>query len=128
MDDASQAFGAGATYGNRYYLIKALQLATTEDDPDNYRSKQKEAEDYEEKKAAEELSKAIKEVSSLGSELIKLGFEKEVLHKVVAKHNNANENISSIKSIDICNKIKQEFEKMKEEAAVSKKKAEKETK
>ena len=38
MEDAAQAFGAGATYGNRYYLMKALQLATTEDDPDAYRT------------------------------------------------------------------------------------------
>lgn len=73
MEDASQAFGAGATYGNRYYLMKALQLATTEDDPDNYRSKQKEAENYEEskkeKEAAEELQKAKDTVKNKGTEI-----------------------------------------------------------
>jgi len=115
MDDASQAFGAGATYGNRYYLIKALQLATTEDDPDNYRSKQKEAEDYEDKKAKEELSKAIKELNSLGSELVKLGVTGEELHKIVAKYNDNNENLSAVRSMTICDEIRTAFTKLKEE-------------
>ena len=66
MDDASQAFGAGATYGNRYYLLKALQLATTEADPDEYRSKQKAAESYEEDKAEKEA--AVKNVKSLATQ------------------------------------------------------------
>lgn len=43
MEDASQAFGAAETYCNRYFLMKSLQLATSEADPDEYRSKQKEA-------------------------------------------------------------------------------------
>lgn len=46
MEDAAQAMGAGLTYANRYYLMKQLQLATTESDPDNYRGKQKAAEQY----------------------------------------------------------------------------------
>ena len=117
MDDAAQAMGAGLTYGNRYYLLKALQLATTEDDPDEYRSKQKAAENYEEeketKRLAEELQKAIKEVSAAGTQLIKLGATGVDLHKIVAKHNGGNENISSIKTVEICNKIKEEFENFK---------------
>ena len=52
MEDAAQAMGAGLTYANRYYLMKQLQLATTESDPDNYRSKQKAADEYEEEAAA----------------------------------------------------------------------------
>lgn len=38
--DASQAFGSGLTYSNRYFLLKFFNVATTNDDPDNYRSKQ----------------------------------------------------------------------------------------
>lgn len=125
MEDASQAFGAGATYGNRYYLLKALQLATTEADPDAYRSKQKEAENYEEnkelKKAEEELQKAIKDVVDKGSELMKKGLKKEELLDIVGKKNNGNQNPSSIKTIEICDSILEELNKKEKELAGQKK-------
>lgn len=109
MRDASQAFGAGATYGNRYYLMKALQLATTEADPDNYRSKQKEAGNYDLEK---ELASAIKEVVDKGTALIGKGVPKEEVTKIVSKLNNDNPNPSSIKSIEICASIIEEFKKL----------------
>lgn len=113
MEDASQAFGAGATYGNRYYLLKALQLATTEDDPDAYRSKQQEAEAYEEQKiakaAAEELKKAVEEVVAKGSEVISSGHKKEEIMAIVGKHNDGNQNPHSIKSVEICSAVLEEF-------------------
>lgn len=116
MEDAAQAFGAGATYGNRYYLMKALQLATTEADPDAYRSKQKAAEDYEQEKeqkaAAEELAKAVKEVVETGSALMKKGFTKEQVMEIVGKFNNNNQNPSSIKSIEICASVMAEFKNL----------------
>ena len=115
MEDASQAFGAGATYGNRYYLLKALQLATTEDDPDSYRGKQKQAEQFEEEKAkkeaAEALAKAKKEIVEYGTKLIAGGATKDEVSKMVAKHNGDNKNPNSIQSVEICEKIKAEFEK-----------------
>lgn len=121
MEDASQAFGAAETYCNRYFLMKSLQLATSEADPDEYRSKQKEAEDYdqekEQKAAAEELAKAVKAVVDKGSELMKKGFAKEEVMAVVGKLNNNNSNPSSIKSIEICTAVMAEFaslEKTKE--------------
>ena len=117
MEDASQAFGAGATYGNRYYLLKALQLATTDDDPDNYRSKQKKAEQYEEElKIKEEkqlLKKEITEISDLGTELIQKGTPKEKIIEIVASLNNGNGNPNSIKSLEICAQIKKELKKVK---------------
>lgn len=124
MEDASQAFGAGATYGNRYYLMKALQLATTEADPDNYRSKQKVAENYdlekEQKAAAEELAKAVNQVVEKGSELIKGGFTKDQVMAIVGKLNNNNSNPSSIKSIEICTTVMEAFKKL-ETSSVDKK-------
>lgn len=45
QSDAAQAFGSGLTYTTRYFLLKYFQVATTEDDPDNYRTKQKNAAD-----------------------------------------------------------------------------------
>lgn len=116
MEDASQAFGAAETYCNRYFLMKSLQLATSEADPDEYRSKQKEAENYDEEKeqkaAAEELSRAVKEVVDKGSELMKKGFSKEQVMEVVGKLNGGNSNPSSIKSIEICTAVMEEFKKL----------------
>ena len=36
--DGSQALGSGLTYSNRYFLLKYLNIATSEDDPDKIRS------------------------------------------------------------------------------------------
>lgn len=113
MEDAAQAFGAGLTYGNRYYLMKQLQLATSESDPDNYRSKQRKAENYEqeaaEKAAAEELAKHVKAVVDAGSKLIKAGLEKKEMMAIVAKHNGGNGNPSGIPTIEIADAILSEF-------------------
>lgn len=53
--DASQAFGSGLTYSDRYFLLKYFNVATTNDDPDAHRSKQKEAEAAEDKMIAEQI-------------------------------------------------------------------------
>lgn len=44
QSDASQAFGSGLTYSSRYFLLKYFNIATPDDDPDNFRSKQRAAE------------------------------------------------------------------------------------
>lgn len=53
--DSSQAFGSGLTYANRYFLLKYFNVATPEDDPDNWRSKQRAAEAAEDKAIAEQI-------------------------------------------------------------------------
>lgn len=53
--DASQAFGSGLSYASRYFLLKYFNCATTEDDPDNWRSRQKEAGLAEEREIAKEI-------------------------------------------------------------------------
>ena len=53
--DASQAFGSGLSYVSRYFLLRYFQIATTEDDPDNWRSRQKEAALTEEREIAKEI-------------------------------------------------------------------------
>ena len=113
MEDAAQAFGAAETYANRYYLMKSLQLATTESDPDSYRGKQQQAEDFEKKEAEKKLGLAIKSVVDAGSALIKEGMDKAEMMSVVAKYNDGNGNPSSIKSIEVCETIMQEFTKIR---------------
>ena len=121
MEDAAQAMGAGLTYANRYYLMKQLQLATTESDPDNYRSKQKEAEDYEEnmvaKAAAEALAKKIKDVIDAGTALIQSGTPKEVMIGTVAAFNDGNGNPSTLASIEACDNVLAAFKELKKEKA-----------
>ncbi len=56
--DASQAFGSGLTYSNRYFLLKYFNIATPNDDPDNFRSKQKQAELEEQKMVAADIISA----------------------------------------------------------------------
>jgi hypothetical protein len=60
--DAAQAFGAGLTYSYRYFLLKFFGIATVEDDPDNWRSKQRQSM-AEEAKA--ETEKTLQELDSL---------------------------------------------------------------
>lgn len=50
--DASQAFGSGLSYSSRYFMLKYFNVATSEDDPDNWRSIQKEAEQIEDREVA----------------------------------------------------------------------------
>ncbi len=118
MEDASQAFGAGATYGNRYYLMKALQMATIEDDPDNYRSKQKQAENYEEEQRIKEEKKALEKeisiISDLGKTLINAGVPKEKIVEIVANLNDGNGNPNSIKSIEIAQAVEGKFKELKQ--------------
>ena len=63
--DSSQAFGSGLTYSMRYFLLKFFNIATPDDDVDNWRSKQKAAEVAEDlaiaKQIIEELDKDVKE-------------------------------------------------------------------
>lgn len=109
MEDASQAFGAAETYANRYYLMKSLQLATTESDPDGYRSKQKAAEEFEEK----ELQLAIKQLVDKGTAIIKTGVDKSVIATIVANYNDGDGNPSTIKSKEVCEEIMKEFNSIK---------------
>lgn len=57
--DASQAFGSGLTYTNRYFLLKYFNVSTSDDDPDAWRAKQREAEAAAAKMIADELVKVI---------------------------------------------------------------------
>lgn len=55
QSDPSQALGSGLTYCTRYFLCNYFQIAQSDSDVDDYRSKQKEAEVSEERAIAEEI-------------------------------------------------------------------------
>jgi hypothetical protein len=60
QDDASQAFGSGVTYCGRYFVLKALQIATGKDDPDRWRADQKRLQDQTAGKAGQKAAEAPK--------------------------------------------------------------------
>lgn len=72
QSDASQAFGSGLTYSSRYFLLKYFNVSTTEDDPDNWRSTKKAAEEQESREAAAEIvsiiHQSVKEYLTLNPE------------------------------------------------------------
>ena len=59
QSDASQCLGSGLTYSMRYFLLKYFNVATPDDDPDNWRSKQKATEVAEDKAIAEQIINAL---------------------------------------------------------------------
>jgi hypothetical protein len=111
MADSSQAFGGALTYCNRYFLLKSFQIATVDDDPDSYRSKQKKAAEYEK----EELLKEKKNESlELMKQKINEGFTKDVLFKMYSgvtgtKNPNSINDIETLeKGIEFLKKIEKE--------------------
>lgn len=62
QSDASQAFGSALTYASRYFLLKYFNVATSDDDPDNWRSRQREAESEEDRLIA---GKIVEQIHSL---------------------------------------------------------------
>ena len=82
QSDASQSFGSGLTYTYRYFLIKYFGISTVEDDPDNWRSVQKEAAEAENREAA---SKSITKLDVLA-------------HQYLADHPDQKEEISKFMS------------------------------
>lgn len=59
QSDASQAFGSGLTYSSRYFLLKYFNISTLDDDPDKWRSRQKEFEEEEDRVIAEKITEEI---------------------------------------------------------------------
>ena len=59
QSDASQAFGSGLTYAERYFLLKFFNVPTDEADPDKIHSKQQAKEDKEHTVTLKELKESI---------------------------------------------------------------------
>ncbi len=77
QSDASQAFGSGLTYSNRYFLLKYFNIATSKDDPDKIRSEQQK--EQEEKELRSKMSAAQTKIKKLFVECVtKLGGSSKV--------------------------------------------------
>lgn len=100
--DVSMSFGSALSYSNRYFLLKYFQVATVDDDPDNWRSKQKSAEEAAE---IEKLKELRKEILDICTKKIELGINKESLYKVIADYADGKKNPNAIKDIKTAEKV-----------------------
>lgn len=111
QEDVSQAFGGALTYTNRYFLLKSLQMATVEDDPDNYRSKQRKAQ-------KDDVDEAIVNKRNLilvtAKKMTEEGYDKEKLYAIIIKHH-GKKNPNDIDSEEVADKIIEDFNKLKGE-------------
>lgn len=104
--DASQALGSGLTYSMRYFLLKYFNIATPEDDVDNWRSKQKAAEAAEDKALAEQVIKQLDE--GIKGFLNENPKESENVKKLVTKYVK-NGNYFAITESALASKLLSEF-------------------
>ena len=102
QSDSSQAFGSGLTYCQRYFLLKYFQIATVDDDPDNWRSKQKATGEAEKAEALAALKDTILEACTAK---IEAGFNKDAVYKIIADNNGGRKNPNAIKDIETANEI-----------------------
>ena len=82
QSDASQAVGSGLSYLHRYFLLKFFQIATPDDDPDNWRRKKLQAAEEEERAV---VSAMIDEIDELVSNHLNAIQDEEQLKDARAK-------------------------------------------
>lgn len=114
QEDTSRAFGSGLTYASRYFLLKYFNVATTDDDPDNWRSKQKEAEVHEDAMIAKNI---IEDVHKIVNEFVATNEDKRpeitnIVKKYVKKATGkSSNNYFDIKSPDVAAELSDEITK-----------------
>ena len=106
QSDASQAFGSGLTYSDRYFLLKFFNVSTPSDDPDHFRSKQKETQAAEDKMIADEIIKNVD--AEIKAYLADHTDKSESVKKFVAKYVK-NGNYFAITEPALASKLLEEF-------------------
>ena len=107
QSDPSQAFGPGLTYCTRYFLCNYFQIAQSDSDVDAYRSKQKEAEESEDKAIAEEIIAQFDE--KLKTFLADNPNKADEVKKFISKYAK-NANYFAIKVPSLASKLLSEFQ------------------
>ena len=101
--DASQAFGSGLTYANRYFLLKYFNVATSNDDPDKIRSEIEKQEEIKKISAIQTKIKkayenAIKKYQKSDTVYSKLGTTKE---KFLKDYNNPDKQVALLEQLEL---------------------------
>ena len=114
QSDASQSFGSGLTYSSRYFLLKYFNVSTPNDDPDKWRSKQREVEEAEDKAIATEIIKQLDE--AIKTFVTKNPEQRDEVAKVVRKYVKNGDYFAITESV-VATKLFTEFNKtfLKEE-------------
>lgn len=99
QSDASQAFGSGLSYASRYFMLKYFNVATSDDDPDNWRSAQKEAEDMANREIASHIVEQIH--SAVSGYLEQHPDGKEAVIEIVKKYAKSKSGKASANYYDI---------------------------
>lgn len=106
MPDCSQAIGSGLSYTLRQFLTSYFQIAQADSDVDEYRSKQKAAEESEERTIAsaiiEQFDKIVKEYLADNAD------KKEEVKKFISKYVKGG-NYFSIKEPSLASKLLEDF-------------------
>lgn len=111
--DASQAFGSGLSYCTRYFMLKYFNVATSDEDPDNWRAKQKEAEDTEKRIIAEGITDQI--MAMINAHLENHAEDRDDIIAIVKKHakdskGKSSSNPKTIRDPEVAKKLLQEIQ------------------
>lgn len=106
QSDASQSFGSGLSYSSRYFMLKYFNIATSDDDPDKWRSAQKEAEASEDRAIAEQI---ISEVDKSVKQYLSDNPEKSDEVKKFMNKYAKNANYFAIKEPELASKLLTDF-------------------
>lgn len=100
--DASQTFGSAWTYSSRYFLMKYFNIATSDDDPDNYKAKKAEATEQEQKELLKVvLAQIEKTINENVNDTNKDNVKKQILDaKVVVENGKASNKFTLIKDLE----------------------------
>lgn len=106
--DPSQAFGSAITYCTRYFLTDYFQIPQVKSDVDEYRKKQKEAEESEDRAVAEAL---ISEFDVTIRAFLAANPDKEEEIKAFLSRYAKNSNYKSIKDPRLATQLTEDFAK-----------------
>lgn len=82
--DASQAFGSGLSYCTRYFMLKYFNVATSDEDPDSWRAKQREASDMENREIANSITDQV--LNIINAHLEKVPADRDSIITIVKKY------------------------------------------
>lgn len=103
--DPSQAMGSALTYANRYFLLKFFNIATSEDDPDEWRKRNQDAMHADEIAAA---SKVVDQIAGVVKQHLKQEDRAkfaDMLKKYIIVNGAPSADYMTIKSLDKANEV-----------------------
>lgn len=103
--DPAQAMGSALTYANRYFFLKFLNIATSEDDPDAWRKRNEEAKNAEEAAA---VSKVLDSIGALISQYLSQDQRSKfaaMLQEHIMDGGKPSADYRSIKTLDKANEV-----------------------